>query len=175
MDLRHLPPSPSPGLVNLLVEIPAGSRNKTRYCPRSKVMVLERVLHSSVRYPFDYGFIPNTRADDGCALDALVIMAEPTFSGCLIQARPIGLLDLQDNGVYDGKILCVPAADPRQEAIRSLRQIAPSQLEDVAEFFRTSGSLEGRRISIDGWRDLDAVGPLLDRSMAAATPEDAER
>lgn len=154
MDLCELFPSPSPGLVNLLVEIPAGSRNKYHYCPSSEVMVLDRVLHSSVRYPFDYGFIPNTRAEDGSPLDALVIMAEPTFAGSLIRARPIVLLDLEDNGVHDAKIFCVPAADPRQDGIQSIRQIAPSQLEDLSEFFRTSRSLEGHRISISGWRDL---------------------
>jgi inorganic pyrophosphatase len=174
MDLHRLPPSPSPGLLNLLVEIPAGSRNKYKYCPQTKVMVLDRVLHASVRYPFDYGFVPNTLAADGSPLDALVIMAEPTFAGCLIKARPIGLLDLEDNGVYDGKLLCVPAADPRQDAIDSIRQIAPSQLEDVAEFFRTSRSLEGRRITIAGWRDFDAAGPLLNRCIDAAAADDAE-
>ena len=131
-------------------------------------MVLDRVLHSSVRYPFDYGFVPNTCADDGSPLDAMVIMAEPTFAGCLIQARPIGLLDLRDNDVYDGKLLCVPVADPRQSSLVSIRQIASSQLEEVAEFFRTHRSLDGRDICIDGWRDADAVPPLLEACIAAA-------
>ena len=105
MDLRTLLPSPVPGQVNLLVEIPAGSRNKYEYCSEAGVMRLDRVLHSSMRYPFDYGFVPNTLADDGSPLDALVIMAEPTFAGCLIRARPVGLLDLDEEGVYDGKCL----------------------------------------------------------------------
>ena len=80
MDLRHLPPSPSPGLVNLLVEIPTGSRNKYEYCAQSALMVLDHVLYSSVRYPFDYGFIPNTLSEHGAPLDAKLIMAEPTFA-----------------------------------------------------------------------------------------------
>lgn len=137
-------------------------------------MVLDRVIYSSVRYPFDYGFIPNTRAEDGSPLNALVIMAKPTFAGCLIRARPIGLLDLEDNGVYGGKFVCIPAADPRQDGIQSIRQIAPSQLEDVAEFFRTSRSLEGHRISISGWRDLDAVGVLLNQCFHVVAVDDAE-
>ena len=169
MDLHSLPPSPSKGHVNLLVEIPAGSRNKYEYSAEAGVMVLDRVLHSSVRYPFDYGFIPNTLAEDGAPLDAMVVMAEPTFAGCLIQARPIGLLDLDDNGSYDGKLLCVPAADPLQSSIRSIRQIASTQLEEVAEFFRTYRSLEGRSITIGGWRDADAVPALLDACIAAAS------
>jgi inorganic pyrophosphatase len=168
MDLRSLPPSPSPGLVNLLVEIPAGSRNKYEYFADAGVMALDRVLHSSVRYPFDYGFIPNTLAEDGSPLDAMVIMEEPTFAGCLICARPIGVLDMQDTGHYDGKILCVPVADPRQRGISSIRQIAANQLEDVAEFFRIYKNLEGRVTTIGGWRDADAVPALLERCIRAA-------
>ena len=168
MDLSQLSPSPSPGLVNLLVEIPAGSRNKYEYSAAAGVMVLDTVMHASMRYPFDYGFIPNTMAVDGSPLDAMVIMAEPTFAGCLIQARPIGLLDLNDHGAYDGKILCVPAADPRQSKIHSIRQIASSQLEEVAEFFRTHRSLQGGTVTIGGWRDADAVPPLLDAGIKAA-------
>jgi len=161
MDLNFLKPSPSLGLVNLVVEIPAGSRNKYEYFAECGTMALDRVLHSSVRYPFDYGFIPNTLAEDGAPLDAMVIMEEPTFAGCLITARPIGVLDMNDSGAYDGKLLCVPVADPRQKAITSIRQIAPNQLEDVAEFFRTYKSLEGRVVVINGWRDHDAVEELL--------------
>ena len=133
MDLSLIPPSPGKGIVNLVVEIPAGSRNKYEFCSEAGVMALDRVLHSSVRYPFDYGFIPNTLADDGAPLDAMVIMDEPTFAGCLIKARPIGVLDMYDCGAYDGKILCVPIANPSR-VIKSIYQIASNQLEDVAEF-----------------------------------------
>ncbi|MCP9830215.1 inorganic diphosphatase [Synechococcus sp. HJ21-Hayes] len=168
MDLRSLQASPAPGVVNLVVEIPAGSSNKYEYNAKAGVMALDRVLHSSVRYPFDYGFVPNTLAEDGAPLDAMVIMQEPTFAGCLIAARPIGILDMVDCGARDGKLLCVPAADPRQRAIRSIRQIAPNQLEEVAEFFRTYKSLEGRVIEITGWLDADAVPALLEHCIAAA-------
>ena len=168
MDLRSLQASPAAGLVNLVVEIPAGSTNKYEYNAAAGLMALDRVLHSSVRYPFDYGFVPNTLAEDGAPLDAMVIMQEPTFAGCLITARPIGILDMVDCGAHDGKLLCVPAADPRQNGIRSIRQIAPSQLEEVAEFFRTYKSMEGRVVEIEGWRDAEAVPALLERCIAAA-------
>tara|TARA_B100000941_G_scaffold284783_1_gene255980 strand:+ start:471 stop:1019 length:549 start_codon:yes stop_codon:yes gene_type:complete len=161
MDLSLIPPSPMKGIVNLVVEIPAGSRNKYEYCSEAGIMALDRVLHSSVRYPFDYGFIPNTYADDGAPLDAMVIMDEPTFAGCLIKARPIGVLDMYDCGAYDGKLLCVPIANPRQENIISINQIASNQLEDVAEFFRTSKGLDGRTVQIDGWRDYEVVEDLI--------------
>jgi inorganic pyrophosphatase len=168
MDLSSLAASPAPGLVNLLVEIPAGSTNKYEYNHDAGVMVLDRVLHSSVRYPFDYGFIPNTLAEDGSPLDAMVIMEEPTFAGCLIVARPIGILDMVDGGAQDGKLLCIPVADPHKRNITSIRQIASDQLEDVAEFFRTYKSMEGRITQISGWLDVEAVSPLLERCVAAA-------
>ena len=168
MDLRTLKASPGPGLVNLVVEIPAGSTNKYEYNAAAGLMALDRVLHSSVRYPFDYGFVPNTLAEDGAPLDAMVIMREPTFAGCLIVARPIGIHDMVDCGARDGKLLCVHAADPSQHAIRSFRQIAPEQLEEVAEFFRTYKNLEGRVVEIQGWLDTDAVPGLLERCMARA-------
>jgi inorganic pyrophosphatase len=168
MDLRNLKASPSAGLVNLVVEIPAGSTNKYEYNAAAGLMALDRVLHSSVRYPFDYGFVPNTLAEDGAPLDAMVIMREPTFAGCLIAARPIGILDMVDCGARDGKLLCVPAADPRQAGLHSIRQIAANQLEEVAEFFRTYKNLEGRVVEIGGWLDADAVPELLERCIAAA-------
>jgi inorganic pyrophosphatase len=167
MDLTRLSASPAPGVVNLVVEIPAGSRNKYEYNADAGIMALDRVLHSSVRYPFDYGFVPGTLADDGAPLDALVIMTEPTFAGCLLTARPIGILDMIDCGAHDGKLLCVPSADPGQRAIRSIRQIAANQLEEVAEFFRTYKSLEGRVTQITGWLDETHVPALLDHCVRA--------
>jgi inorganic pyrophosphatase len=171
MDLRHLPASPAPGLVNLVVEIPAGCRNKYEYNALAGVMALDRILHSSVRYPFDYGFVPNTLAEDGAPLDAMVIMEEPTFAGCLIRARPIGILDMEDSGAHDGKLLCVPEAALRYRDIHSIRQIASNQLEDVAEFFRTYKSMEGRVTEIRGWLDAEAVPALLERCVAAAAAQ----
>lgn len=154
--------------MHLLVEIPAGSRNKYEYNPRVGVMMLDRVLHSSLRYPFDYGFVPNTLAEDGAPLDAMVIMDEPTFAGCLLIARPIGILDMVESGARDGKLLCVPCSDPRKQGVVSIRQIAPNQLADVAEFFRTYKSLEGRVTTINGWLDAEAVPALLEHCTGAA-------
>lgn len=166
MDLRSLAATPAPGLVHVLVEIPAGSTNKYEYNAKAGVMVLDRVLYSSVRYPFDYGFVPNTLAEDGAPLDAMVIMDEPTFAGCLLTARPIGILDMIDNGAHDGKLLCVPTADRRLDGVSSVRQIAPNQLEDVAEFFRTYKNMEGRPVTITGWLDAAEVPALLEQCIS---------
>lgn len=154
--------------MNLVVEIPAGCRNKYEYNAEAGVMALDRILHSSVRYPFDYGFVPNTLAEDGAPLDAMVIMEEPTFAGCLIRARPIGILDMIDCGAHDGKLVCVPEVSQLHRSIHSIRQIAGNQLEEVAEFFRTYKNMEGRVIEITGWLDAGAVPELLERCVAAA-------
>jgi inorganic pyrophosphatase len=132
-------------------------------------MALDRILHSSVRYPFDYGFVPNTLAEDGSPLDAMVIIEEPTFAGCLIRARPIGILDMVDSGARDGKLLCVPEAGDSNRRVTSIRQIANDQLEEVAEFFRTYKSIEGRVTDILGWLGEEAVPALLQRCIDAAS------
>jgi inorganic pyrophosphatase len=106
----------------------------------------------------------------------MVIMEEPTFAGCLIRARPIGILDMIDSGAHDGKLLCVPEAGMRRQRIHSIRQIATNQLEEVAEFFRTYKSMEGRVTDILGWQDERAVPELLERCIQAAIiPDDQAR
>ncbi len=110
---RELRPGPKvPELVYTIVEIPKGSRNKYEYNKENGVIVLDRVLYSSLHYPGDYGLIPHTFYDDGDPLDILVMTNEPTFPGCVIQARPIGIFRMLDRGVADDKVLAVPATDP---------------------------------------------------------------
>jgi len=98
VDLSRIPAQPKPGLINVLVEITAGSKNKYEFDKDLNAFALDRVLYSSVQYPCDYGFVPNTLADDGDPLDGMVIMDQPTFPGCVITARPIGMLEMIDGG-----------------------------------------------------------------------------
>jgi inorganic pyrophosphatase len=167
VDLSKIPPQPKPGLINVLIEIPAGSKNKYEYDKELQAFALDRVLFASVQYPFDYGFIPNTLADDGDPLDGLVIMDQPTFPGCVIAARPIGMLEMIDGGDRDEKILCVPAADPRYAEVKSLKDIAPHRLEEIAEFFRTYKNLERKVTEILGWQDVDQVAPIVEKCIQA--------
>ncbi len=154
MDLSRIPAQPKPGVVNVLIEIPAGSKNKYEFDKDLQAFALDRVLFASVQYPFDYGFIPNTLADDGDPLDGIVIMDQPTFPGCVIAARPIGMLEMIDGGDRDEKLLCVPVEDPRYAA--------PHRLEEIAEFFRTYKNLEKKETEILGWKDADAVAALVE-------------
>ncbi len=167
MDLSRIPPQPKPGIVNVFIEIPGGSKNKYEFNKELNVFMLDRVLYSSVRYPYDYGFIPNTLADDGDPLDGMVMMDESTFPGCIIAARPICMLEMIDSGERDEKILCVPADDPRYNNVRSLKDIAPHRLEEIAEFFRTYKNLEKKETQILGWKDIDQVAPLVEKCIRA--------
>jgi inorganic pyrophosphatase len=167
VDLSRIPAQPKPGLVNVLVEIPAGCKNKYEFDKDLNAFALDRVLSSSVHYPCDYGFIPNTLADDGDPLDGMVMMDEPTFPGCVIAARPIGMLEMIDGGDRDEKILCVPAKDPRYAEVTSIKHIAPHRLEEIAEFFRSYKNLEKKVTEILGWKDLDAVAPLVEECIKA--------
>lgn len=167
MDLSLIPPEPKPGLVNVLIEIPGGSKNKYEFDKDLQAFALDRVLYSSVRYPYDYGFIPNTLADDGDPLDGMVLMDEPTFPGCVIAARPIGMLEMIDSGDRDEKILCVPAQDPRYSQVNSLKDIAPHRLEEIAEFFRTYKNLEKKVTEILGWQDVDKVQAIVQACIKA--------
>ncbi|MBW4537423.1 MAG: inorganic pyrophosphatase [Cyanobacteriota bacterium] len=167
MDLSLIPAQPKPGIINVLIEIPGGSKNKYEFDKDMNAFALDRVLFASVKYPYDYGFVPNTLADDGDPLDGMVMMDEPTFPGCVIAARPIGMLLMIDGGDRDEKILCVPAEDPRYNEVKSLKDIAPHRLEEIAEFFRTYKNLEKKVTEIQGWKDVDAVTPLVEECIKA--------
>ncbi|MBU7586262.1 MAG: inorganic diphosphatase [Nostoc sp. TH1S01] len=168
MDLSRIPAQPKPGILNVLIEIPGGSKNKYEYDKELEAFALDRVLYSSVRYPYDYGFVPNTLADDGDPLDGMVIIDEPTFPGCIIAARPIGMLEMIDGGDRDEKILCVPDKDPRYTHVKSLNDVAPHRLDEIAEFFRTYKNLEKKVTEILGWQDVGTVSALVEKCVNAA-------
>jgi inorganic pyrophosphatase len=167
VDLTRIPAQPKPGLINVLIEIAAGSKNKYEFDKDMNAFALDRVLYSSVMYPYDYGFIPNTLGDDGDPLDGMVIMDEPTFPGCVIAARPIGYLEMIDGGEGDEKILCVPDQDPRFAHVTSLSNIAQHRLDEISEFFLTYKNLQKKKVEIRGWHDVDKVKALVDRGIAA--------
>lgn len=168
MDLTLIPAQPKYGIINVLIEIPAGSKNKYEFDKDMNAMALDRVLSSSVQYPYDYGFIPNTLGNDGDPLDGMVMMDQPTFPGCVIAARPIGMLEMIDGGDRDEKILCVPDKDPRYANVKSLKDVPQHRLDEISEFFKTYKNLEKKVTEILGWKDVDAVMPLVQECVAAA-------
>ncbi len=144
-----------PDVVNMVVEIPKGSRNKYEYDKEIGAFVLDRVLYSSIHYPGDYGFVAQTLYDDGDPLDILVMVNEPTFSGCVIQARPIGLFRMKDRGEPDDKILAVPAKDPIFGDYHDINDISQHFLQEVAHFFAVYKDLEGAHVKTIGWERAD--------------------
>jgi inorganic pyrophosphatase len=150
-----------PDLVEVVVEIPRGGRNKYEFDKERGVFVLDRVLYSSVHYPTDYGFISGTLALDGDALDALVVVDEPTFPGCHVIARPIGVLDMRDEKGPDQKILAVPIGDPRFASIRDLHDIDNHWLREIENFFQTYKALEDKWTDVVGWEDAEVAAHVI--------------
>lgn len=147
--------------IKVFVEIPKGSRNKYEYDEKHKVFRFDRTLFSAVHYPCDYGFIPDTLAEDGDALDALVLINEPTFPGCLIEARPVGALLMKDEKGQDDKILCVPVSDPLWNPIHTFNEVPKHLLKEIEHFFRVYKDLEGKKTIIEGWQNEEAAHKII--------------
>jgi inorganic pyrophosphatase len=147
--------------VLAFIEIPQGSRNKYEYDEASRAFRLDRVLFSSVHYPTDYGFIPDTLAEDGDHLDILVIVHEPTFPGCLIQARVLGGLDMADEKGPDFKVLAVPVGDPRFSHVHTLKELGDHWLREIETFFATYKLLEPKQTEVLGWHDAERAHQVI--------------
>jgi inorganic pyrophosphatase len=156
---------------DLIVEIPAGSRNKYEMDHQRGMIRLDRTLFTSTRYPADYGYLNHTLAPDGDPLDALVLTGEPTYPGILITIRPIGVFRMRDEHGQDDKILCVPATDPRCAHIQDIGDVPEYDLLEIGHFFEVYKDLEpGKSVEGDCWGDR---GEAL-REIQACQTHDAE-
>ena len=153
--------------LSVTVEIPSGSRNKYEFDHQLNRFRLDRVLYSSVHYPCDYGFVEGTLADDGDPLDVLVVISEPTFPGCIVRSRPVGVLDMRDDKGHDYKVLAVAADDPRWDETKELGDLSPHRLREIENFFQIYKELEGRPVEIFGWLGVDDAWRIIDDSFAA--------
>ncbi len=143
--------------LDVVVEIPKGSRNKYEYDKEKNMVRYDRMLFSSVHYPSDYGFFPDTLASDGDPLDALILVSEPTFPGCIIEIRPIGVFKMYDEKGPDNKIVCVPISDPMWNNYYKLSEINPHLLKEIEHFFTVYKDLEKKKVGVEGWDDEDAA------------------
>ena len=167
---RDLPPGPNPPEeVTAIIEIPRGSRNKYELDKDSGYFKLDRVLYSAVHYPGDYGFIPRTLHDDGDPMDILVRINEPTFPGCQIQCRPIGVLMMLDRGEPDDKILAVPSHDPFHHEYFDIADMPQHYLKEVEHFFHIYKDLEGKRMQVLGWEKSEIAMAMIMRSVEKYT------
>jgi inorganic pyrophosphatase len=159
---RELETGPSPpDTVYAVVESPKGSENKYEYDVAKKAIVLDRVLYSAVHFPGDYGFLPRTLDEDGDPLDILVLVTTPTFPGCIMKARPVGLLRMLDGQKRDDKILAVPTEDPRYAESKDLDDLPEHILKEIAYLFETYKVLEGKSVKILGWEGAAAAKSVI--------------
>lgn len=168
MSLADIPAgAEAPRIVHVVVEIPKGSRNKVEYDAGLGAFRLDRVLYSPIHYPGDYGFIPSTLSADGDALDILVLVSEPTFTGCVLSARPIGMLRMTDEKGSDEKILAVPHKDPRYTEVVGLSDLGSHLVREIEHFFEVYKALEGKETAVLGWEGVERGFEVIEGAMAA--------
>ena len=162
-NLENLPiGEDAPRLVNAVVEVPAGSRNKYEYEPDLGVIMRDRVLPGAVRYPTDYGFVPSTLTDRGDPLDIVVAAYDPAFPGCVVRARPVGALHIADSKGEEHNVLAVPDDDPRFADIQALEDLPDQNLREIEQFFEVYKRLEGdEEVEILGWLGLDETQEMI--------------
>jgi inorganic pyrophosphatase len=148
----------------VMIEIPKGSRNKYEYDRERRILKFDRMLFSSMHYPSDYGFFLDTLSEDGDPLDALVLVWEPTFPGCLIDVKPVGVFKMRDEKGPDEKILCVPITDPLWNHTEKLADVPPHLLKEIEHFFTVYKDLESKKVEVDGWEDRDVALRLIKES-----------
>jgi inorganic pyrophosphatase len=174
IDYLHLPIGECcPELVNAVIEVPLGGVNKYEYDKKLQVFRLDRTLYSPVHYPGDYGFIPGTLASDGDPLDVLVLVDNASFSGCLIEVRPIGVLEMLDQGVRDEKVLAVVNNDPRYTEMSNYSDVYNHILREVEHFFSIYKDLEGKRTKAVAWHDAEEARRVILESRVRFTGEKA--
>jgi inorganic pyrophosphatase len=147
-----------------IVEIPKGSRNKYEFDHEHHVIKLDRFLFSSVVYPTDYGFIPETLSLDGDPLDVMVLVSEPTFPGCMIEVKPIALFRMEDDQGIDDKILAVPLTDPGWNTLETLDGVSDQLKNEIQHFFTVYKQLEHKKVEIDGWYSCQDALKVIDAS-----------
>jgi inorganic pyrophosphatase len=149
-------------VVEAFIEIPKGSQNKYEYDKERGVFLLDRVLYSPMFYPTEYGYLEGTLALDGDPLDILVLTTNPTFPGCVIETRVIGVLVMSDDKGQDEKLLGVPKSDPRFKEVNSLNDVEPHVLKEISHFFQVYKDLENKKTVIEGWKDADFAAKLYE-------------
>ncbi|MBV9613228.1 MAG: inorganic diphosphatase [Acidobacteriaceae bacterium] len=168
MKLYDIDPGPDcPEVVRAIVEIPKNSVNKYEYDGELGVFRLDRALYSPMHYPGDYGFIPGTLADDRDPLDVLIVVDEASFTGCLMEVRPVGLLNMVDERENDQKVLAVPNENPRFDSIHTIDQVFPHVRKEIEYFFSIYKELQGGKTTMEGWNGPQEARKVITRSRQA--------
>ncbi len=151
-----------PKILTAVVEIPKGGHNKYEVDPETGFIKLDRVLHSPLFYPVDYGFIPETLAPDGDHLDVLIVTDSPTLPGCVVEVRPLGILRMTDGGEQDDKLVAVQANNPHYHHKMELSDLAPHLLDEITHFFEEYKKLENKQVEVSGYESLQAAEEFIE-------------
>jgi len=165
LSIKNLPIGEKyPEIINAVIEIPKHSRNKYEYDEDLDIIKLDRVMHSPLIYPADYGFVPETRAEDGDHLDVLVLTGSPAMTGCMMVVRPVGVMHMLDGGVPDEKIISVEANNPRYKEIQDLADLREHTLLELKHFFEQYKTLENKNVEIKGFEDKSKAIEIIKRT-----------
>ncbi len=156
----------TPDEINVIVEINKGSKNKYELDKETGLIKLDRVMYTSQDYPFDYGFVPQTHWHDGDPLDVVLLTTHPLVPGLLLTARPIGVLDMVDDGESDAKILAVPVKDPRWNEVKDLQDVNLHTIEEIKHFFETYKQIQKKEVTIPTIRDAKAAKEVIAEGIA---------
>lgn len=161
-------PQPAPDCIHVVIEIPRGSRNKYEIDHETGAVYLDRRLFTATTYPADYGFLPDTLAGDGDPLDALVLNDEPVYPGVICEARPVGVLYMQDEAGEDAKLICVPPKEPRFDTVHDIADLTPQLVAEIQHFFNVYKALEPEKhSSSEGMGGREAAWREIESSRAA--------
>jgi len=153
-----------PNEVYVVLEIPKGSRNKYEFNEEFGLIELDRVNYTAMAHPYDYGFIPGTRSEDGDHLDAFVLLDNSAFPGALVSARPVGVLFMVDDGEKDEKIIAVPSKDPRYNHIKDLSDLSPHIKKEIEHFFAHYKDLQKVTVELKGWGNAEKAKEVIEKS-----------
>lgn len=140
----------SPEIINVIIEINKGSKNKYEIDKETGLIALDRAMHTSQDYPFDYGFVPQTHWDDNDPLDVVVLTTYPLFPGILVKVRPVAVVHMVDDGDKDEKIIAVPKDDPRWDNVQDISDVNKHTLKEIEHFFLTYKKLQNKEVTING-------------------------
>jgi len=165
MNLWHdIDPGETSDIINVIVEIPKGSKNKYEIDKKTGLIALDRAMHTAQDYPFDYGFVPRTLWDDDDALDVIILTTYPLAPGILVRARPVAIMDMVDGGESDDKVIAVPVDDPRWEDVKDLPDINKHTLKEIEHFFSTYKKIQNKEVLVSGFKGKGDAQKAVERS-----------
>lgn len=164
MNLLHDVPPGTASVMNVIIEIPKFSKNKYEIDKETGLIALDRVMHTSQDYPFDYGFVPQTLFDDGDALDVVVLTTHPLAPGILVKVRPVAIMEMNDGGEQDDKVVGVPVDDPRFDEVRDITDLNKHFVKEMTHFFETYKKVQNKVVAVGAWHGKAEAEAAFTRS-----------